>query len=306
MAVSWRGWLDAWQARQARQRREREEAYQWFLLAGYCAVDACRSPRPEALQPLYPPADRFWADPFAWRREGRYYVFFEEYPYATRRGHISVMELDGAAQPAGAPRPVIQEPYHLSYPCLFEFGGELYMIPEKKAARRVDLYRCVAFPDRWEVVRTWFKSARMVDCTVFEHGGRWWLFCSVKGQGLRYDETLLAYHAETPLTAEWTPHPGNPLVRDYSRGRCGGRVLRDSAGRLLRPSQDCVRHYGDGLNVSEITQLSLQHYAEQRLWHRAGEAAGWHGLHHLDWHAGLMVMDAQRILRREDAAEPPG
>jgi len=63
----------------------------------------------------------------------------------------------------------------------------------------------------------------------------------------------------------------------------------------LRPSQDCVRHYGDGLNVSEITLLTPDEYQERRLWHRSGEeAGGWHGMHHMDWHQGLMVMDAQR------------
>lgn len=297
LPTTWLAPFDRWKLRRAAKARRRSELQQWFLLTGWRGLDEYAAPRPHLLQALYPPLDCFWADPFAWRRDDRYFLFFEEYPYAVGRGHVSVLELDEAACPTGPARPVIVEPYHLSYPFLFEYGGELYMVPEKKAVRRVDLYRCVKFPDRWEVVRTWFSGARMVDCTLFEQDGRWWLFCAVKGRGLRYDESLFAYHAATPLTDQWTPHPANPLVRDFSRGRPGGRILRDGAGRLLRPSQDCVDHYGAGLNVSEITRLTPDEYAERLLWHRSGAAAGgWHGLHHLDWREGLMVMDAQRIL----------
>jgi hypothetical protein len=289
--------IDRWKARRAEKARARHELRQWFLLAGFSDEKDIVSPRPERLNAIYPPSDRFWADPFACRRGGRNFVFLEEYPYLARRGHISVLELDDRARPVGETRPVIQESCHLSYPCLFEFAGDLYMIPEKKAQRRVDLYRCVAFPDRWEIVRTWFSGIRMVDCTVFEHEGCWWLFCAVKRDGLRYDETLMAYHTDNPLTGDWAPHPLNPLVRDFGRGRPAGRVQRLADGRLLRPSQDCLRHYGDGLNINAIELLTTDEYREQRLWHKTGEeAGGWAGLHHLDWHQGLLVMDALRIL----------
>lgn len=288
---------DRWVACKARKRRERNQRYQWFLLAGFVDPADVSTPRPNRLSPIYPPEDRFWADPFVWRREGRFFVFYEEFPYATRRGHISVMELDDHAHPVGPGRPVIIEPYHLSYPFLFEFNGELYMVPEKKEKRRVDLYRCRRFPDEWEVVMTFFSGVKMVDCTLFEHEGRWWLFSSIKGNGLRYDETLFAFYADSPLSHQWTPHPLNPLLRDYGKARPGGRVFRDADGRLLRPSQNCLRRYGDGLNLNEITRLTPEHYEERPVWHQSGEdAAGWHAMHHLDWHEGLMVMDAQRVL----------
>ena len=62
--------------------------------------------------------------------------------------------------------PVIEEPYHLSYPFLFEFEGELYMIPEKARATRVDLYRCVAFPYQWELVKTLIEGFALADSTL--------------------------------------------------------------------------------------------------------------------------------------------
>ncbi len=294
----WQWWRQSLARRKAREAGPKPQQ-QWFLLSGYCDASKLSAPPLDLLKPIYPPDGVFWADPFAWHREGRSYVFFEEYPYATRRGHISVIELDGQARPIGQAVPVLEEPYHLSYPYLLEFGGELYMVPEKKAARCVDIYRCAAFPGRWERVKTLISGMRIVDACLFEHGGRWWMFCAVKlkWKGLRYDETLFAFHADTPLSSDWIPHPANPLVRDFSRARPGGRILRDAQGRLLRPSQDCVRRYGDGLNISEILELTPSTYQERKLWHSSGEqAGGWNAMHHLDWHEGLMVMDAQRLV----------
>ena len=135
----------------------------------------------------------------------------------------------------------------------------------------------------------------MVDSTLFEYEGRWWLFCSVKGRGVRYDESLFAYYTDHPIEGDWLPHPLNPLVRDFALGRSAGRVIKDAGGRLLRPSQDCTGHYGAGLNLSEIITLSPSAYEEKRIWDRRGEETpGVLGLHHLDWHEGFLVMDAQR------------
>lgn len=287
MAASlWRRW----------RRAEPQPQGQWLLLAGFCAADELPAPPVERLQPIHPPEDAFWADPFAWQRDGRFYVFFEEFPYATRRGRIGVIELDGRLKPAGAARPVLEQPWHLSYPYLFEYEGGLYMLPEQKQTRRVDIYRCVEFPNRWEKAQTLISGMRLVDANLFEHEGRWWLLCAakLKWRGLRYDETLFAFYADSPLSGRWTPHPANPLVRDFGRARPGGRILRDAQGRLLRPSQDCRRRYGDGLNLSEILELSPAAYGERLLWRKSGEDFGWGGMHHLDWHQGLLVMDAQR------------
>ena len=45
---------------------------------------------------------------------------------------------------------VLDEPFHLSYPYVFEFEGEHYMVPESHQDRSLRLYRAVDFPTRWE------------------------------------------------------------------------------------------------------------------------------------------------------------
>ena len=297
----WQLWRQK-RARHAGKRADLKEEQglrrQWCLLVGKCELSVLLAALPlSALRPIYPPGSAFWADPFAWRRDDRWYVFFEELQYATDRGRISVLELDEEGRPIGEVQPVIEEPYHLSYPFLLEIGGELYMMPEKSDAKRVDLYRCVSFPYRWELARTLISGIELSDPTLFEHGGRWWLFCAARTQGLRLNETLFAFSADSPWSDKWAPHSRNPLVRDFSRARPAGRIFRDDSRRLLRPSQDCVRRYGHGLNLNEVTALSPTRYDERRLWHVSGEQLdGWRAIHHMDWHQGLLVVDAQRLI----------
>ncbi len=67
---------------------------------------------------LVPPKDRFWADPFPLKKDGKYYIFFEELIYKNRKGHLSVMEVDRKGIVDG-PHKILERPYHLSYPFVF-------------------------------------------------------------------------------------------------------------------------------------------------------------------------------------------
>lgn len=293
LARRWQKRLDA--------RAERGRHAQWFLLAGACPRARWSCPDPAALQPLYPPDDAFWADPFAWSADGRRAIFCEEYSFRTRLGRISALEIaldaDGQVRPLGPMTPVLDEPRHLSYPFLFACQGALYMIPESAASRRVDLYRCTDFPYGWTRAGTLLEGLQAADSTLFEHAGRWWLFCAARSGRLRLNESLLAFSADHPLSARWTPHPANPLICDYAGARPGGRIFRDADGRAIRPAQSSVPRYGYGLSLNVIDTLTPERYAERRIWSATGESSGgWRAMHHLDWHDGLMVMDAQRLI----------
>ncbi len=78
---------------------------------------------------MRPPRDRFYADPFLIERNGRSYLFFEEYKFSSGKGLISCCEVDSVGN-CSEPRVVLERPYHLSYPFLFSLQGEVYMIPE--------------------------------------------------------------------------------------------------------------------------------------------------------------------------------
>jgi len=297
-----------WQQRLARRwqhqfdrRIERAAWPQWCLLVGRSDDPDRVAPAPERLRPILPPADRFWADPFGCWQDGQLHVFCEEYLRGTRHGRISLLVLDADLQLRGPARPVLVEDRHLSYPFLFRWDGQLYMVPETARSGCIDLYRCTAFPLHWERQYSLLTGLEAADATLFEHGGRWWLFCAIRDQRGHINESLHAFHADAPISRQWTPHAANPIVRDFARGRPGGRIFRDPAGRLLRPGQDCVPRYGHGLGLYSIDTLTPWQYRERRVW-QVRASGPWRALHHLDCQGDWLIMDAQRLLTTATAA----
>jgi hypothetical protein len=126
----------------------------------------------------------------------------------------------------------------LSYPFVFEWNGELWMVPESGANRTVELYRCAGLPDRWEKVQDIFTGIDLVDATLFAHDGRWWLLGNVSEPGADKHDELHAFHAETPL-GPWQPHAANPVVADARFARPAGPCSCTRAGCCARPRCAC-------------------------------------------------------------------
>ncbi|SAK80521.1 Glycosyl hydrolases family 43 [Caballeronia hypogeia] len=209
------------------------------------------------------PNDRFYADPFPWRdADGRYHLFFEDLPYSTGKGVISHVALDPETKTwDAAPQVVLELPYHLSYPFLFEHEGDVFMIPETSGNRTIEVYRAAPFPSKWEPHATLMKDIVAADTTLLHDNGKWWLFTTIEqGGGPNWDELHL-YHASSPF-GPWEAHPCNPIVSDCRRARMAGNIFRDANGRLIRPAQDCEREYGAALWFCEITKLSECEYEE--------------------------------------------
>jgi hypothetical protein len=224
---------------------------QWVLFFGF--ADDLMLP-PWQLRPLVPPIDRFWADPHAVLVGGRYYVFVEELPYSTGKGHIAVIEIDGEGR-AGASRKVLAEPHHLSYPMVFEHQGDYYMVPESSHRGTIDLYRATAFPDKWVFVDHLMTGIEALDATLLWEGDRWWLFASViryKGAG---SGELNLYTSERLIGGEWRLHPASPLSADVLEARPAGAILRRGT-RLYRPVQDGSGRYGRAVRLREILELT--------------------------------------------------
>lgn len=212
---------------------------------------------------IQPPAGEFWADPFVAAHRGTSFVFFENYSYANTQGKISCGELEHGK--IVRVRDVLVRPYHLSYPFLWAHGGEWFMIPETSCARRLEVYKAVGFPDRWELFATAFEGESLADSTVYQaDDGALWLFTS-KSTGPQEDHSseLFIYRIDSPLLREIVPHRRNPVIVDSRRARNAGPIFR-KGGDVIRPSQNNSHGvYGYGFNLSLITKLTLDEYEEE-------------------------------------------
>lgn len=245
---------------------------------------------------LRPPADRFWADPFVVRHGENLWMFFEELIFSNPVGRISAWQM-GPKGPIGDPVVVLERPYHLSYPFVFQVDGQWYMLPESQAALRLELYRATEFPHAWELDQVLMDPFNGVDATLHQHtDGRWYLFTSIADVGITYDEELHLFVADSPR-GPFVPHPGNPLVADVRRARMAGRLFRHGS-QLIRPAQCCAPLYGSGLTLHVVEELSPATYRERPL---EQVAPAWDprfiGLHTINAQDGLSVIDLLRLDR---------
>jgi hypothetical protein len=284
----------------AARRRSRSlvmaEREQWYLALVPRPAKASAAPRPGSAirQPM--PDDRFYADPFLHRRGNKEYLFFEDYPFATQRGVISVAEVTAEGRLADT-RVALERPYHLSYPFVFEWQGGMYMVPESKGNRTVELYRATRFPDEWTLETTLLSGVQAVDATLLEHDSRWWMFVNIGVEGASTWDELHLYHAETPL-GPWRAHPRNPVVSDVRCARPAGRIFREE-GSLVRPAQDCSVSYGHAIRLQRITTLTEEEYAEEPLGRITPEwAPGATGTHTFNLSERWLALDAKETLRR--------
>jgi hypothetical protein len=250
--VAYAGW------RAARTLEHRKFTERWLLFPGKPdgAVDL------RSFVPLAPPKGRFWADPHVVAESGHLHIFFEDASCATGKGHIAVMTI-GPDGSMGDVLPVLQRDYHLSYPFVFRWRDEYYMIPESAENGTVELYRCTRMPDRWEFAHNLMEGVHAYDATLVEHAGRWWLFANVAERpGSSTWDELCIFHSDSPVSRDWAPHPANPVVSDVRRSRPAGRFFR-LGPKLIRPSQDSSGRYGRALVWNEVIELNERRYRER-------------------------------------------
>lgn len=209
---------------------------------------------------LIPPPNCFWADPFPLKVDGRYYIFFEEFVNELGRAHISVVEVDETGIVAG-PTEVLKLDCHLSYPFVFEWQDDYYMIPESGQRNVVELYRAVSFPFEWRPEKVLLETNRPLDATVVEVDKTWWMFVNVEEEGVAVNWDELHLYYSDSLFGPWKPHARNPIISDVRSARPAGRLFW-SNDVLYRPGQDSSLRYGYATTISRIASLSPVAYEE--------------------------------------------
>ncbi len=224
----------------------------------------------------------FVADPFMLIKNGEYTMFFEVLNRKTNQGDIGYAESkDGKHWDYR--KIIIDENFHLSYPYVFEWDNNYYLIPESGQDFSVRLYRATSFPEKWEYIGNLLSGYSYKDPSIFYYKDKWWLFVTDGTSNV-----LNLYYSEDLLTG-WVPHPMNPIVKlDKKSSRLGGRVLIDK-DKLYRFAQDGSLSYGKQLLAFQITELTEKAYKEKIVSEAPiikDTGKGWNaaGMHHADPH----------------------
>jgi hypothetical protein len=247
----------------AAQLRHRLCDEQWFVaLARRTGSANGVIPGHGEFETLPMPADRFYADPCVVTFEGRDFVFFEDYSFRTGRGTISCATVEPSGRVITI-EPVLEEPFHLSYPFVFEIDKSYFMIPESGSAKSIRLYRAVHFPLRWEFERVLMGGVRAVDTTIHLRNEMLWMFTNIGQPGASVQDELHLFYANS-LYGPWQAHPQNPIVSDVRRARSAGRLFTNG-GTLLRPSQNSSISYGGSIVINAVEEMTTTAYRETKV-----------------------------------------
>lgn len=242
------------------------------------------------------PPGTFLADPFVVHRDGKAYCFVEELDLALDLAVISVYELGKkSATPLGV---VLDEPFHLSFPYLFEYEGELLMCPETSSNRDIRVYQCDEFPMKWSLKKVIKPDFYAADTMLFEHDNRWWMFTNTDEAEIdEFCSELNIFWSDSPLSTDWTPHAQNPVIIDSERARNGGLLKKD--GELFRVAQEQgFVTYGHASRIHRIKELTPEVYIEEEVARVIPEFEdGAHGGHHLHSDGGVTVFDYRALVR---------
>ena len=195
---------------------------------------------------------RYWAaDPFLFEYNHEVYIFAELYDYIRCRGILGYYKLNG--ENSGKWIPIITEDYHISYPNIYRYGKDIFIIPEANASGQLYLYKAIKFPNKWEKSHVLRTDVAYADTTPFVWAGG--------KKALTYRVTD-PYHPELYYLDLENPAGDKRLELPCpERRRPAGQVFRYQ-GKMIRPAQDCTEDYGKGLIFYEYTIDSHGEYFE--------------------------------------------
>lgn len=188
---------------------------------------------------IEPTLHRWFADSFPFVENGKEYIFVEILDDVNgEKGTIGVIDLQdnkGFVE-------IINEPFHMSFPNVFKYGNDIYMMPETSESNQLRLYKAIEFPYKWRLESVLYDSVAVVD-TVF----------------LKADNELYAIGQKLPEksnvlfkinTTEWKAELLN-LEGSYLDKRPAGNFINYENG-TFHALQECGRVYGEYLHICKL------------------------------------------------------
>lgn len=202
---------------------------------------------------------KLMADPFIVQDGNDYYIFYEEGSNKNNATGADIAVLQSSDLENWKRIGVaLDEYFHLSFPNVFKYNGDWYMIPETHKVSSVRLYKAVDFPLKWKYEKSLIFTPNPSDPAIVQWKGFWYImFSSPQG--------LLLYYSDD-LYGEWIQHTASPIHK-----KCGNQETRP-AGTFINYKDSLYyvvqRHdggYGTSTIAYRVDSLSPTSFIDYRL-----------------------------------------
>jgi len=232
--------------------------------------------------------NRYFADGFALRENSRLLLVFEDYDYRTRKAVLSTSWFTERESLFTEPVKLHEEPWHLSYPFLFRYEGQIWCLPESVSHGAVELYKLDPANGKLLHHRTLLSGVSAADPTLVFHQNHWYLFFT---PAHATNVELHIWHSET-LDGPFVPHELNPVKADISNSRPAGPFFTLD-GILYRPAQDCSHTYGGRVVINEVKLLTESEFLEMQVT-SLRPPEGYTGLHTISFAGDYLFFDCKK------------
>ena len=231
----------------------------------------------------------YYADPFVISTAKDTYIFFESYNYKKGKGSICVAL---KSEKFKKHHETLCEPFHLSYPFVFQDNGTVYCLPEANESNRLTLYRFNEKELILEKDSVLMENIRAIDPTLYFKDGKWNLFLGLQ----KYSNIKLFRYLSNDLRGPYETYYNNPIKTDCQNARMAGAFFTDGE-TLIRPGQESIRYYGTAVRLNEVQVLSDDYYSESQIIRIEpfNECHFKHGLHTLNGNETMTVIDGKRF-----------
>jgi len=199
------------------------------------------------------------ADPFLFKEKGVFYLFFEyEYHKTLNKGADLAYAISKNGLEWTYKKKILKEPFHQSFPYVFKYKENHFMLPESYQSNQVRLYKADKFPNKWQLDSVLYSGLPLVDTVFIVLNSVFYWFTT----NLKTNELLLFY--SDGLKSEWLLHPKSPITTNVKKNRNAGAIINEN-NKIYRVAQDAREGYGSGINLYEIIELNKENYAEKPL-----------------------------------------
>lgn len=192
----------------------------------------------------------WYADPMLFEKNGKVYLFTEAFDKRIQKGKLAVSYLTDSGE-FSKPEIIINLPYHLSYPCVWEEEGCVYMLPETSQDRTLEIWK--SKNDhllKWERVGYLSRNVKYVDSTVLRIEDKTYIFCYTE-ENHHYATHIYRIEPKTLFMEEVFKESHQENIF-----RPAGNFFRNDEGKLIRPLQYNKKSYGEYIEFSEIESIT--------------------------------------------------
>lgn len=169
------------------------------------------------------------------------YLFTEAFDEKKQIGRIAVSRfLNGEFE---IPKVIIKKPYHMSYPCVFTYKNDIYMLPETSQNATLELYRCKDGDiTNFEKIGNLLKGVHLADSTVINENGSLYIYTYAEKPYISYLFSLNIESLKVSLIKK--------VARTSNCFRAAGNCFTGLDKRYsYMPLQESVSCYGESIRI---------------------------------------------------------